>query len=108
MSLSLTVRTCSHQGDEVDLTSNWCESHQLNVNLLSILTESTCTIEILVSRQGFWPTDLYISAQSVEKPYLGAHGAEEIPVPIPNTEVKLSSGDYTATSGKLARCRIIQ
>ncbi len=42
------------------------------------------------------------------KPYFGAHGAEEIPVPIPNTEVKLSSGDYTATSGKLARCRIIQ
>lgn len=40
--------------------------------------------------------------------WIGAHGAEEIPVPIPNTEVKLSSGDYTATSGKLARCRIIK
>jgi hypothetical protein len=44
---------------------------------------------------------------SDNKPYFGAHGAEEIPVPIPNTAVKLSSGDYTATSGKLARCRII-
>ncbi len=40
--------------------------------------------------------------------WIGAHGAEEIPVPIPNTEVKLSSGDYTAKSGKLARCRIIK
>jgi chemotaxis family two-component system sensor kinase Cph1 len=39
---------------------------------------------------------------------LGAHGAREIPVPIPNTEVKPSCGDYTATSGKLARCRIIR
>ena len=41
------------------------------------------------------------------KPDFGAHGNEETPVPIPNTEVKLVSGDYTATSGKLARCRII-
>ena len=56
----------------------------------------------------FRPTDEYISAQSRPKPYFGAHGAGEIPVLIPNTEVKPSSGDYTATSGKLARCRIIQ
>jgi hypothetical protein len=56
----------------------------------------------------FLPTDHCISKKVREKPYFGAHGAEEIPVPIPNTEVKLSSGDYTATSGKLARCRIIQ
>jgi hypothetical protein len=41
-------------------------------------------------------------------PFFGAHGDEEIPVLIPNTEVKLISGDYTATSGKLARCRIIK
>ncbi len=27
---------------------------------------------------------------------IGAHGAGETPVLIPNTEVKLSSGDYTA------------
>jgi hypothetical protein len=47
-------------------------------------------------------------SEASTKPYFGAHGAEEIPVLIPNTEVKLSSGDYTATSGKLARCRIIQ
>ena len=46
--------------------------------------------------------------EASHKPYFGAHGAEEIPVPIPNTEVKLSSGDYTAKSGKLARCRIIK
>jgi hypothetical protein len=42
------------------------------------------------------------------KPHFGAHGDEEIPVLIPNTAVKLVSGDYTATSGKLARCRIIE
>ena len=42
------------------------------------------------------------------KPDFGAHGNEETPVPISNTEVKLVSGDYTATSGKLARCRIIK
>ena len=27
---------------------------------------------------------------------VGAHGARETPVPIPNTEVKPSSGEYTA------------
>jgi hypothetical protein len=56
----------------------------------------------------FWPTDESISAEKRLKPSFGAHGAEETPVLIPNTEVKLSSGDYTATSGKLARCRIIK
>lgn len=56
----------------------------------------------------FESTDFLYQHKVYEKPYFGAHGAEEIPVPIPNTEVKLSSGDYTATSGKLARCRIIQ
>jgi hypothetical protein len=49
-----------------------------------------------------------ISARKLLRPYFGAHGAREIPVPIPNTEVKPSCGDYTATSGKLARCRIIK
>ncbi len=51
----------------------------------------------------------YIRSQKayVKKPYFGAHGVRETPVPIPNTEVKPHSGDYTATSGKLARCRII-
>ena len=55
----------------------------------------------------FRPTVSIVSPKC-RKPYFGAHGAEEIPVPIPNTEVKLSSGDYTAKSGKLARCRIIK
>ena len=31
---------------------------------------------------------------------IGAHSAGEIPVPIPNTEVKPSSGDNTATAGR--------
>ena len=30
---------------------------------------------------------------------IGVHGAGEIPVLIPNTEVKPSSGDYTAKVG---------
>ena len=30
---------------------------------------------------------------------IGAHSTREIPVPIPNTEVKPSSGDYTAQAG---------
>ena len=29
----------------------------------------------------------------------GVHSAREIPVPIPNTEVKPGSGDYTARAG---------
>ena len=37
----------------------------------------------------------------------GAHSAGVIPVTIPNTEVKPSSADYTAKSGKLGRCQII-
>jgi hypothetical protein len=31
---------------------------------------------------------------------IGAHSTEEIPVPIPNTEVKLSGGENTATAGR--------
>ena len=50
----------------------------------------------------------FIRDQVHKIPFFGAHGDEEIPVLIPNTEVKLISGDYTATSGKLARRRIIQ
>ena len=49
-----------------------------------------------------------VAEKSTLNPRFGAHGEEEIPVLIPNTEVKLLSGDYTATSGKLARCRIIK
>ena len=36
---------------------------------------------------------------SVVTPSFGAHGEEETPVLIPNTEVKLFSGDYTAQVG---------
>ena len=38
----------------------------------------------------------------------GAHSAGEIPVLIPNTEVKPSSADYTGKTGKLGRCQIIK
>ena len=36
---------------------------------------------------------------SVVTPSFGAHSEEETPVLIPNTEVKLPSGDYTAKVG---------
>ena len=49
-----------------------------------------------------------VAEKCIPNPHFGAHGDEEIPVLIPNTAVKLVSGDYTATSGKLARCRIIE
>ena len=39
---------------------------------------------------------------------LGVHTTWEIPVLIPNTEVKPGRGDYTAIRGKLARCQIIK
>jgi hypothetical protein len=64
---------------------------------------------IWTSKQGLEThSAIDISARKRLKPYFGAHGARETPVPIPNTEVKPSCGDYTATSGKLARCRIIK
>ncbi len=78
-------------------------NHTKGRQLLSVLTANTDTIVpysamsgALASKQGFCPTDLYISAQSDKKPYFGAHGDEETPVPIPNTEVKLVSGDGIA------------
>ena len=37
-----------------------------------------------------------VKSQSLD---LGVHGDEETPVPIPNTAVKLVSGDYTAQAG---------
>ena len=46
---------------------------------------------------------MYVEAETVgEEPQsldLGVHGDEETPVLIPNTEVKLGSGDYTAQAG---------
>ena len=41
--------------------------------------------------------------------HIGAHGARETPVPIPNTAVKPRSGYNTSTfsGGKIARCQTI-
>jgi hypothetical protein len=82
------------------------------IAFLDKLTYNQITVHMFskvnIEARFFPPTDLLYQRKVCEKPYFGAHGAEEIPVPIPNTAVKLSSGDYTATSGKLARCRIIQ
>lgn len=108
-------------GDEVDLTSNWCAKYTpqnkfcgdpetpLDVNLKEISRFSHHQpVQVVIDIEArFWPTPDMIGAKKCRKPYFGAHGDEEIPVLIPNTEVKLISGDYTATSGKLARCRII-
>jgi hypothetical protein len=81
-------------------------------NVLIKMTYNQITVHMFskmnIEARFFPSTDFLYQHKVCEKPYFGAHGAEEIPVPIPNTEVKLSSGDYTATSGKLARCRIIQ
>ena len=68
----------------------------------------TVLLSSRTSKKGIWPTVEFIRDQVHKIPFFGAHGDEEIPVLIPNTEVKLISGDYTATSGKLARRRIIQ
>ena len=64
----------------------------------------------LTPKRGFRisTTEDMVAEKYIPKPHFGAHGEEEIPVLIPNTAVKLLSGDYTATSGKLARCRIIE
>ena len=40
-----------------------------------------------------------ISLENTLSSVIGAHSAGEIPVYIPNTEVKPSSGDYTAIAG---------
>lgn len=86
--------------DRVDLTSNWCIPAPI-VNHYKIEDRA-----LLNERRSKAFPRLPLGTFE-EWPYFGAHGDEEIPVPIPNTEVKLVSGDYTATSGKLARRRII-
>ena len=94
------ANACIGGVDEVDLTSDWC------ISPLSIV-DTYITIPCRwTSKQGFGPPRKYIGTKRLN-PHFGAHGEEETPVPIPNTEVKLPSGDYTAFSGKLARCRII-
>ena len=107
MSFSPYGTACSNRGDKVDLTSNWCIA-PASV-FLKNLHQNRVQFSFWTSKQGLENhSAIDISARKRLKPYFGAHGAGETPVLIPNTEVKLSSGDYTATSGKLARCRIIQ
>ena len=49
-------------------------------------------------RRGLAHRGVY-TGPSAQNPSFGAHGVREIPVLIPNTEVKPHSGDYTATVG---------
>ena len=101
MSLSVAVYACINTTDKVDLTSNWCVTTPVNVKI-----HSTCP-KFFGHRSEVSPALPKKRSSETRKPYFGAHGEEETPVLIPNTEVKLLSGDYTAKSGKLARCRII-
>ncbi len=83
---------CIGYVDEVDLTSSWCSLHQF-VNLLQF-TRAVIDIEA-----GVWPAREKYTGSKRLNPHFGAHGDEETPVLIPNTEVKLISGDYTAKVG---------
>ena len=67
----------------VDLTSNWCSS-TTSINISSILHRDK------ILKQNHWICGSPLVS------FLGVHSAREIPVPIPNTEVKPGSGDYTA------------
>ena len=54
-------------------------------------------------------SDSYLARQKLEwlaKHILAGDNSKEVtPVPIPNTEVKLLSGDGTALCGRVARCQ---
>ena len=111
MSLSIAVYACINKVGEVDLTSNWCISH-LFVDLLRDYVHHNLTMltDTDIEARFYAPTPDMIGAKKTPrmKPLFGAHSVRETPVLIPNTAVKPHSGDYTATSGKLARCRIIK
>ncbi len=120
----VNIITCDDAQNEIDLTSNWCI---LMYQRRQLYKKTTCQIpcERIGHRNSYCApgkraarASEFISAHGAmiknvcfvfikRSRCFGAHGDEEIPVPIPNTEVKLISGDYTAKSGKLARCRII-
>ena len=67
----------------VDLTSNWCSS-TTSINISSILHRDK------ILKQNHWICGSPLVS------FLGVHSAREIPVLIPNTEVKPGRGDYTA------------
>ena len=93
MSLSASVYACITLADKVDLTSNWCFSTSAGQLTIQFRAENW------TSKKGVWPTTRVYVEPSVVTPSFGAHGEEETPVLIPNTEVKLPSGDYTAKVG---------
>ena len=76
-----SVRTS--KAGEVGLTSIWCEFstvHHFDTSILRPVWTPICHLRIFTLSRT-----------------IGAHGTGETPVTIPNTEVKPSSGDYTAT-----------
>jgi hypothetical protein len=57
------------------------------IAFLDKLTYNQITVHMFskvnIEARFFPPTDLLYQRKVCEKPYFGAHGAEEIPVPIP-------------------------
>ena len=64
------------------------------------LTSNRCSIEHRKFIKFHTPDGHQSTLIEYSKSAIGAHSTEEIPVPIPNTEVKLSGGENTATAGR--------
>ena len=81
MSLAVFVHACMARIAGVDLTRNWYfNRYQASIKfLLGWMSNSRGNSRLLLE--------------------FGVHSAGEIPVPIPNTEVKPGRGDYTALAG---------
>ena len=76
MSSAIFVHACMREMVGVDLAGNWYFISTKRQLITFLLTKAAGKIQVTCD--------------------LGVHSAGEIPVPIPNTEVKPGSGDYTA------------
>ena len=74
---------CINTISRVDLASNWCSS------------TTSIKISCILHRDKILKQNHWICGSPLVS-FLGVHSAREIPVLIPNTEVKPGSGDYTA------------
>ena len=84
----------------VDLTNNRCSTPESikNLHLMDINRFQNGCDEV-AQKSKHSERGRENSFQELSLNQLGAHSAGEIPVLIPNTEVKPSSGDYTALAG---------
>ena len=79
---------CTMTITRVDLAGNWYLTYQQSIKIpIRLHLTSKQDSEEQITRP--------IVASNSES-YFGVHSAREIPVPIPNTEVKPGRGDYTA------------